>query len=283
MNETMIRAAFKGCGREFIFSYDTDMGIEMGGDCVISARVGKQIGNAREGRSAVTDFTLFSNFIEEGIAEKLAEEVISHPHPLNREFLRSMDIPVRVQTNLKSYLKAKKVAATEQEKKKKKKNEKKKQSTKKQQQQKRNRSPPKSPPQATSSTISPIPNQSPTQPTAPKKTKDTSTAELIEEYERLQTKLVELRSRIKSRLAEESIEEEIRNITLNISKPKTIDNTITENNDNTLYYIHKSMVGKAVFDSTGAITINEIQAGLLVLSLLLNYLWTNGLSFTFLP
>ena len=69
MNETMIRAAFKGCGREFIFSYDTDMGIEMGGDCVISARVGKRIGNAREARSTVTDFALFSNFIEEGIAE----------------------------------------------------------------------------------------------------------------------------------------------------------------------------------------------------------------------
>ena len=49
----------------------------------------------------------------------------------------------------------------------------------------------------------------------------------------------------------------------NPSNAKANVNTIPINNDDTLYYITKSRVRKAHFDSTGAITKDEIEAGML--------------------
>ena len=58
---------------------------------------------------------------------------------------------------------------------------------------------------------------------------------------------------IKVRLADEKTEREncVDDSSLPNSNAKTNNNTIPENNDDTLYYITKSRVGRAKFDSTG--------------------------------
>ena len=81
------------------------------------------------------------------------------------------------------------------------------------------------------------------------------TEELLEEYNKLQEKLVGIRDTIKVRLAEEKrIEEENcadNHPSFNPSNAEANFNTIHVNNDDTLYYTKKSRVGEAHFDSTG--------------------------------
>ena len=67
---------------------------------------------------------------------------------------------------------------------------------------------------------------------------------------------------VKVRLVEEKTTEE-ENYVDDPSNAKVNINTIPENNDDALYYIIKSRVGKAHFDSTRAITKDEVEAGLL--------------------
>ena len=84
-----------------------------------------------------------------------------------------------------------------------------------------------------------------------------STEELLEDYNKLQRNIAEMRDTIKVRLAEEKAEREENcaddSSLDNFSNAKANNNIIPENNDDTLYYITKSRVGRSKFDSTGSL------------------------------
>jgi len=84
INETLIKAAFRSCSKEFCISYKF-MGIDKGGeDRVFSARVKKRIGSSRScNGTAVTDFAFFSSIIEDGMASK--KESKQSPHSEENE------------------------------------------------------------------------------------------------------------------------------------------------------------------------------------------------------